>query len=110
MTAIYMVSSMPSAPLPENVSDKSAHVLAYAVMGALVVRALGGGLPVRVTPRVAIGAVLIATGHGVLDELHQSYVPGRFADVADVYADGAGACIGLVVCWAWGIIEARADV
>jgi VanZ family protein len=110
MAAIYLVSSMPRAPLPEQVSDKTGHVLAYIGMGVLAVRAVAGGLPRRVTMRMAIATVLITTVHGALDELHQSYVPGRSSDIQDVYADSIGGCIGLAVCWVWGIIRTRSDV
>ncbi|MDH3980911.1 MAG: VanZ family protein, partial [Gammaproteobacteria bacterium] len=32
--------------------------------------------------------------YGVLDEFHQSFVPGRNADVLDVLADASGALLG----------------
>jgi len=30
----------------------------------------------------------------VLDEIHQAFVPGRSSDLADLVADGLGACAG----------------
>jgi VanZ family protein len=36
-------------------------------------------------------AFLFATLYGVLDEIHQVYVPGRASDVYDIAADGFGA-------------------
>jgi len=110
MAMIFFVSSLPTAPLPPDVSDKSWHLLAYLVLSVLAVRAAAGGLPGRVTGRVALGALIIAIGYGAFDELHQWFVPGRSAELADWYADSAGACVGLAVCWAWGIIRLRLDV
>jgi len=110
MAMIFFVSSLPTAPLPPNMSDKSGHLLAYLVLGVLAVRAVAGRLPARLTRRVALGAMVIAIGYGAFDELHQWFVPGRSAELADFYADSAGACVGLAACWAWGIIRPRLDV
>jgi VanZ family protein len=106
MALIFLVSSQQRAPLPESVSDKSAHLAAYSVLGVLSVRAAGGGLPCRVTAPVALTALAIASGYGGLDEWHQGFVPGRSQDIADWYADTAGAVIGIGVCWAWGMMRA----
>jgi VanZ family protein len=105
MAAIFAVSSMSRPPLPADVSDKSAHTLAYAGLAVLVVRALGGGLPARVGWRLAGLSVAITVGYGISDEIHQMFVPGRMADLHDVYADAAGAVLGVGFCWLWGIIR-----
>lgn len=109
MAAIFGVSGMSDPGLPGGVSDKLAHAAAYMGLGILSVRAVAGGLPAPVTLRVALLGMLIACGHGAFDEVHQMFVPGRSADVADWYADVAGAWLGLGACWAWGMIVARAD-
>jgi VanZ family protein len=105
MAAIFVVSSMPRAPLPDRVSDKTAHVAAYALLAVLVVRACAGGLPARITARTGILALVVTVAYGASDELHQACVPGRTADLLDVAADAAGAAIGVGLCWAWGIIR-----
>jgi VanZ family protein len=109
MTAIFFVSNLQDAPLPEEVSDKTAHLWAYAVLAILAVRAVAGGLPRRVIWRVALLAFLIAAGHGIFDEVHQAFVPGRSADVLDWFADASGSVLGIGVCWLWGIIASRSD-
>jgi VanZ family protein len=110
MTAIFYVSGLPIAPLPEQVSDKTGHFVAYAGLALLCVRAVGGGLPRRVVLRVAALALAIAAAYGAFDELHQWFVPGRSADILDWCADVSGALIGIGVCWLWGIIAVRSDV
>jgi len=110
MIAIFNVSAMSTAPLPEQVSDKTAHLMAYLLLGVLAVRAAGGGLPCRVTASIALLAFLITSGYGAFDEFHQWFVPGRSADVADWLADSTGAVIALGLCWAWGIMAYRSDV
>ncbi len=107
MAAIFFVSNMHVAPLPEEVSDKTAHLWAYAGLAVLAVRALGGGLPCRVAMRVALIAFAIAAVYGISDELHQRFVPGRSADLFDWVADASGAVVGVGACWLWGIIAFR---
>ena len=106
MALIFFVSSQPSAPLPESVSDKGAHLLAYSVLGVLSVRAAGGGLPCRVTVPIALTALALTSGYGALDEWRQGFVPGRSQEIADWYADTAGAVVSIGVCWAWGMMRA----
>ena len=70
---------------------KAAHIIEYGVLAGLWRGCLGGlWVPLGL-------AMLTAT----LDELHQSFAPGRGAAVADVLLDGAAAVIALAV------IEAR---
>jgi len=109
MVVIFFESSMSDAPLPPNVPDKSAHMAGYLLMGVLAVRAVHGGLPARVTAQGAMIAMLITTGYGAFDEFHQSFVPGRSADLFDLVADTTGGLIGLIGCWAWGILWLRSD-
>jgi hypothetical protein len=65
-------------------SDKVLHAGAYSVLAALITLATGN--PV-------LGG-LLAVGYGVTDEIHQSFVPGRFASVGDLVADAIGAALG----------------
>jgi VanZ family protein len=110
MTLIFYLSSFQRAPLPDNVSDKLAHMGAYAVLGVLVVFGFAGRLPVRLTSRLAVLTVLVTTLYGVSDELHQMFVPGRSADVYDVMADAAGAIAAVAVCGLWGILPIGSDL
>ena len=41
--------------------------------------------------------LLLAAGIGVVDELHQLFVPGRYAEIDDALADAFGAAVGLLV-------------
>lgn len=46
-------------------------------------------------------AALIGFSYGILDEIHQSFVPGREASVFDALADGVGSVVGAwtaIVC------------
>ena len=105
MVLIFTVSADPDPPAPKAISDKLMHLMAYAVMGLLVFRAVAGGLPARVTPPSAGLTLLITIAYGASDEFHQLFVPNRSADLHDLYADIAGITIALIACWAWDIIR-----
>lgn len=107
MAVIFYVSSLTEAPLPEGMSDKAGHGLGYASLGLTVVRAVAGGLPRPITVRIALVAIAICIGYGASDEWHQSFVPGRTAEIADLFADATGASVAAAVCWAWGILCSR---
>jgi VanZ family protein len=104
MGLIFLVSHQPEVSIPGDLSDKQWHSLAYTLLGVLMVRALAGGLGMRVTLRAALLGVLFTTLYGASDEFHQMYVPGRSAEVFDLYADAIGGVTGAFVCWLWGII------
>ena len=107
MAAIFYVSSLHQAPLPPGISDKPAHVVGYLGFGLVIARALAGGLPPRITLRDLFTGLMIAVAYAASDEFHQRFVPGRSAELNDLYADAAGSAIALIACWAWGIISAR---
>jgi VanZ family protein len=108
---IFALSSTPDLPsLPGGMSDKSAHALAYAGLGFLLVRALAGGLGRPVSPGAALLAVALGVAYGLSDEFHQLFVPGRQFDVGDLAADGLGVAAGAVVGWLCGIIWRFRDV
>src|SRR5919205_2608873 len=90
---IFAVSSIPSLSSGlgtwDTVLRKCAHVTEYAILGALLLRALGRELP----------AFLAAVAYAATDELHQHFVRGRHASPVDVAIDATGVLIG-VIAWA----------
>jgi len=105
MAVIFYVSAQPDVTIPSALTDKSSHSIAYTLLGGLIVRALAGGLPARITARTAVIAIALTTAYGATDEIHQLFVPGRSAEIYDLFADAIGGGIGAVVCWLWGIIS-----
>lgn len=80
---------------------KCCHLVAYAVLGLLVFRALGfsrNELPAWSWPRVG-GTLLIVFLFASSDEFHQRFVPTRTSSFLDVLIDTAGGAIGLLVAW-----------
>jgi len=84
--------------------DKGIHFIEYGVLGALNSFALSRTLPTIKRTFTAMFAIFLTVIWGVLDEIHQAFVPGRSSQIGDVLADSIGAIIGtavyvLVVVW-----------
>lgn len=88
---IFGFSSLPGSAIPGHFSVPG-HVVVYAVLGALLLLALG-----RPSPAFIAAAVTLASAYGVSDEFHQSFVPGRCPDPADWAVDTAAALLGALV-------------
>ena len=71
---------------------KAAHVIEYAVLAVLWRRSVGG----------AWGPLGLAVLTASLDELRQSFTPGRGGSMADVLLDGAAAAMALALMAARG--------
>jgi VanZ family protein len=107
MAFIFALSSISQTPaLPGN-TDKGAHTLLYAGIGALLVRALAGGWGRRVTAATALLAMMIGGVYGISDEVHQYFVPPRQSDVMDVMADFVGAGLAAWSLYARSAIAGR---
>lgn len=70
---------------------KLAHCAIFAGLGFLCLAAFSVDLPPR---RAFPAAVLLGCARGVLDEVHQSFVPGRSCELRDMGIDCAGVLLG----------------
>ena len=78
---------------------KMAHLTEYAVLAALLCRALRGGFTALTNMRIAAGAFVAAAAFAASDEFHQSFVASRTASPYDVMIDVCGAATGLLIYW-----------
>jgi len=89
---IFAFSAIPSLSSGlgpwDTLLRKLMHLFEYAVLGALLARALA-------RPELAI---LAGALYAVTDEIHQSFVRGRHAAWYDVVIDTVGVAVG-VVAW-----------
>jgi VanZ family protein len=96
---IFIASSIPTLTPPGPkfaYKDKLAHIAEYMVLGGLLFK--GVGFRVSRSRLVTFGFLLaVGASVGALDELYQSYIPGRNMDVYDWYADLLGASTGIGV-------------
>jgi VanZ family protein len=88
---IFAFSSVPDLGTGLGAWDtllrKLAHVLEFALLGALLLRALGRPGP----------ALLLGIAYAASDEAHQHFVDGRHASPRDVLIDAFGVALGLVI-------------
>jgi VanZ family protein len=94
MALIFAVSHTPTEDIPafgawDLLIKKGSHFIAYAVLAILTQIAI---------PHKG-GAWLIATLYAVSDEFHQTFIPGRNGQVADVLVDSAGALVAMLGLW-----------
>ena len=92
MAVIFGLSAMSSDDVDRGVlyviGRKAAHFSEYALLTALWWRALR----TRTADSAAlVGAVAIAVGYAITDEIHQTFVDGRTGTPVDVLIDTAGA-------------------
>lgn len=95
MGILFWLSSLSYLPGPQalfSFQDKFEHVAAYALLGWLYAMALTGRA--RAPRRRVLLAAGLALLYGASDEFHQSLVPGRDANPADLAADGIGGLAG----------------
>lgn len=85
------VVAIPGPSFPHM--DKVAHAGAYGLMALLAWQAFRHWVRVR----HGAWAWLYTVVYGATDEWHQSYVPGRYADIWDWVADIAGATLALLL-------------
>ena len=99
MAVIFLASGTPGSDLPtfgtwDYVVKKGGHMLGYAVLAVLWRRGIGW------ERRPVAAAWLPAIIYALVDEVHQSFVPGRHPALTDALGfDGVGAALGLLVSW-----------
>ena len=88
---IFALSSIPGLGTGlgnwDFVLRKLAHGTEYAILGALLVRALRRPLP----------SAVLAVAYSITDEIHQSFISGRHGAPVDVLIDSLGVLVGVVL-------------
>lgn len=77
----------------DNAVRTAAHFAEYAVLGILLKLLFGTFGIRRIIPPCLVGGLYALT-----DEWHQSFMPGRVCDAADVLIDACGVITGVVIC------------
>jgi VanZ family protein len=99
MIVLFFASATPGPDIPafgpwDFVVKKGGHMLGYAVLGVLCRRTWGW------QRRPVAAAWLPAVMYALVDEFHQSFVPGRHPSLVDALGfDGVGAALGIFVSW-----------
>jgi VanZ family protein len=88
---IFAISSIPYLSTPSigfTVTDKAAHFAEYFILGAL----LAYGLAAQELRRgsVFLISAILSGSCGIIDELHQVFIPGRYVEGLDLLANISG--------------------
>lgn len=94
---IYWLSDQPSLPVPMWFAhqDKIYHAVAYFIMGLVAWRSFKHLTDSPII--LALLSIAFCSLFGVSDEWHQSFVEGRFSDIADWIADSSGAGLAILL-------------
>lgn len=103
MGVIFVSSSRPKLPFVVSktvdlMAKKAGHVTEYGVLAFLLWRAISKerGWP---APPSFGGAFVLSLLYAVLDEFHQTFVPGRNGRLADIGFDALGVLLALGLTW-----------
>jgi thioredoxin 1 len=106
---ILVGTSLPKVPGPNVVGlDKVSHLLAYGILGVLMMRGFRY-CQCWSFARAAAWTLVIGGLYGAFDELHQSWIPGRSTDVLDFAADLAGLLLAVAAIWTWDRLRMDED-
>jgi VanZ family protein len=100
--AIFVLSSMPKVPLPPQYydipsPDKLAHTALYFGLGILLYLAFTNSSDTRISARAIQLSLIVGIAYGLMDEVHQGFVPGRTSSLIDVGFNALGIGISQLV-------------
>ena len=98
---LFIATSLPAAHVPSfAVSDKIKHFSAFFGLSVLLSLTLLYQSKVLLFKKYFPAAALIISSiYGLLDEIHQSFVPGRNSEFLDWVADSLGAAAGVFIVY-----------
>ncbi len=97
----FYLSSRTNVPGASLLPDYLLHAAEFAILAALLLQAMSGGIS-GVHGRGALWTTfLFGAGYAVLDEVHQSFVPGRDASVRDAVVDVVATGLTVAALGAW---------
>lgn len=112
MAAIFALSSIPDTITPETSLERALHWVSPGFQNLLHIPLFGGlawcwqwglrGWIHNDTRRIAV-ALALTLAWAILDELHQTTVPGRFGSLTDILLNALGAVLAL----AWTVRRDR---
>jgi VanZ family protein len=101
---ILIVSSIPDLKTPQlgfEYQDKLYHFIEYGIFSVFLFFALLNSSKDFLRKNVLLISLLIGASFGILDELHQKFIPGRQADVLDFTADFVGVALIQICFWVY---------
>ena len=99
MLLITLLSHVPQEDLPKSDLDSidyPFHFAEYSILGFLLFRSITSDELLTFHP--FYGSLLIGISFAILDEFHQSFVPGRHMSSIDMIFDSLGILCGTFIC------------
>jgi VanZ family protein len=93
----FFLSSRSHIPGAGEFPDYLLHAAEYCVLSVLLLRALSGGVLRTHSRRALAVSLAFGAGYGILDEVHQYFVPGRNSSVKDAAVDAAATALTVLV-------------
>ena len=103
MLLITLLSHLPQEDLPKSDLDGIDylfHFAEYSILGFLLFRSITSDELLTFHP--FYGSLLIGISFAILDEFHQSFVPGRHMSSTDVLFDSLGIVFGMFASYKIG--------
>ena len=96
---LFVMTSLPTdMSISVGVSDKIEHFGAYGLLSVFLFLALKFQNHYSLLNNYpATFTILIASIYGIIDELHQLYIPGRSAQFFDWFADFTGSVLAVII-------------
>jgi VanZ family protein len=96
IAVIWILSSQSALPVPKGILgfDKFQHLLAYLVLAVSIALWFSPEQRRNRRLRSFFLIALISSLYGAIDEIHQSYTPGRDCNIWDWIADALGSVLG----------------
>jgi len=114
MLALTSWPSPPEIPVVSAIPDfdKLVHASLYGVLGFLLYFSIAWKAPesMRLSWRRAFAVAVFVAAWGTLDELHQLWIPGRSAEVADGVTDTVAGFAGALIASTVSVRRARRQV
>lgn len=104
MVGIFFLSHQPgdSLDLPRLPQiDKAGHIMIYGLLALAAYYPLHRKHRFEKSWQVSSGVVLFCLIYGLTDEVHQSFIPGRFPSGLDLVADVFGALLAMLAVYVW---------
>ena len=93
MGVIFYLSSISSFKVPDrlvnSISSNIAHFTEFFILCMLLFRAIKKSTRWEIK-KIIIASCVFSVIYAFLDEFHQSFVPGRFPSIGDIFVDTLG--------------------
>jgi len=98
---LFIATTLPAERLPSlGFTDKLDHFIGYFILAFLVNLMLMYQRKSKfLFERAPFATVVICLFYGVVDELHQLFIPGRSAETWDWVADALGTLTGVLIVY-----------